>query len=73
MWVEQMVKECDFTGKKYDTPQKGAGGIAQGCTGRWCVVMHAGPEYVKEHDIDPVPLEVARQKVEARCYGWADF
>ena len=49
MFIDQMVTECDFTGKEYDTPVKGAGAVCRGATGRWCVVMWAGPEYLAEH------------------------
>lgn len=46
MYVEMQVPECDFTGTRYDGPVKGAGAVAQGASGRWCVVMYAGPEYL---------------------------
>ena len=73
MWVEQLVKECDFTGKQYDSPQQGAGGIAQGATGRWCVVMHAGPEYIVDNNIVVTPLDKARAEINDHYDGWPDF
>ena len=45
MYVEMQVPMCDFTGTRYDGEVKGAGAVAQGASGRWCVVMYAGPEF----------------------------
>lgn len=73
MWVEQIVTECDFTGKQYDTPQQGAGGVARGATGRWCVVMHAGPEYIMDNKIVVKSYEEARKHIEDHEDGWPDF
>lgn len=72
MWVELLVTECDFTGRKYANKVKGAGAIAKGATGRACVVMWAGPEYLKERDITPLSYEDAVTEAESR--GWkVDF
>lgn len=49
MLVEMMVPECDFTDQKFPRPVKGGGYIARGATGRWCIVMYAGPKQVETH------------------------
>jgi len=53
MYVKMKVPECDFTSKKYSSLVDGAGCIARGASGRWCVVMYAGPEFLSEHNIAP--------------------
>ncbi len=59
MFIEFTVPECDFTDRKYDTPVEGAGALARGASGRWCVVMYAGPEYIAENDIEVITAEAA--------------
>lgn len=49
MFVRMIVPCCDFTEVAYRGGIVGAGVIARGATGRWCVVMYAGPEYIAEH------------------------
>lgn len=73
MWVEQIVKECDFTGIKYDTPQHGAGGVARGASGRYCVVMHAGPEYIMDNNIVVKSFDEAYAEIKANGDGYPDF
>lgn len=73
MYVQAMVNECDFTGNKYDSPRNGAWAVAQGATGRWCVVMYAGPEFIAENGIKPVAIEDAYRAVEEQGNGYADF
>lgn len=51
MVIEGWVRECDFTGVKYDEAVEGAHFLCRGATGRVCCVMHAGPEYVAENGI----------------------
>ena len=63
MYVEGKVSECDFTERTYDSKVNGAHVIAQGGSGRWCAVMHAGPEYLKENNIIPTPRHEAIEKV----------
>ena len=72
MFVAQKVDECDFTGRKYYSAVDGAGAIARGATGRACVVMYAGPEYLAECGITPLSHEEAIKKAEEQ--GWSpDF
>lgn len=49
MFVKAIVNECDFTGEKYSPAVEGAHVYARGASGRWCVVMYAGPKYIAEH------------------------
>ena len=76
MWIKCMIHECDFTGKAYDSYVEGAGAVARGATGRWCVVMHAGPEYIKHNNVLPMDRETAIKKIELNPeapYDYADF
>ncbi|MCP4342894.1 MAG: hypothetical protein GY799_29430 [Desulfobulbaceae bacterium] len=74
MYIEQMVTECDFTGREYHRPVAGAGGVARGATGRWCVVMHAGPEYIQDNGIVTKTAEQARKELTNHSTGeWCDF
>lgn len=79
MFIRQTVRECDFTGKEYDHPVDGAGAIARGATGRWCVVMHAGPEYIIDNNITVHTSEEAYEMIRARRneeegqYDYPDF
>lgn len=50
MMIKALVNDCDFTGRKYPAPVWGAHCFARGATGRVCLVMTMGPEYVAEHD-----------------------
>lgn len=59
MFVEMMVPCCDVTETSYRGTVMGAGALAQGATGRWCVVMYLGPEYIREHGIVPLSYEDA--------------
>ena len=59
MFVEAMVRECDFTGNRYDTPVKGAWALAQGATGRWCAVMFVGPETIAKNGYQVISYEDA--------------
>ena len=54
MFIENLVSECDATGKKYSPPVKGLHAIARGATGRWCCVMHFGPEYAQMCGYKPI-------------------
>lgn len=49
-FVEMNVPCCDFTHTDYNRSVKGAGALCEGATGRWCVVMYAGPDYLKKID-----------------------
>ena len=63
MFIEEMVYECDFTGRKYDMPVPGGGALSMGASGRVCVVMHAGPEFLAENGYTLMTYEEA--------YAWA--
>ena len=73
MFVEQRVTECDFNQIKYDTPMDGAGIVARGATGRYCVVMYAGPEFLRKNNIVPLTHDEAVAEVEKTGDGWPEF
>ena len=73
MYVSMMVPECDMNDMKYSPAVEGAGILAQGATGRYCVVLYAGPEYLKENNITPMTYEDAVSKVESKPGAWVDF
>lgn len=73
MYIEALVNECDFTGNKYDILRSGAWAVAQGATGRWCVVMYVGPEFLAENHIKPISIQEAYTKIEGSGNGYADF
>lgn len=73
MFVEMNVPMCDFTSRQYKEPVKGAGAVARGATGRYCVVMYAGPEYLKQNDIKSVSYEEAITEIHKRGDGYIDF
>ncbi len=54
MYLKAKVRECDFTGEKYDEPVDGAHCFARGATGRWCCVMYMGPAKLRESGIEPL-------------------
>lgn len=72
MYVETYVSSCDFSGTKYDGAVKGAAAVAQGATGRWCEVIHVGPEYIAEKGLVVKTREEAYAIVEKEG-GYADF
>jgi hypothetical protein len=72
MVIRTTITECDFTGKKYDPPVQGGGYLVQGATGRWCVVMWAGPEYLEANNVKVSSDEEAAAMVEDKG-GYADF
>ena len=74
MFMKEMVTECDFTDRKYDSPVEGAWALAQGASGRYCCVMFVGPEYLAEHPgHEIISREEAEARVEAQEGAWADF
>jgi len=72
MYVAMNVPACDFRGTNYPKVVEGAGCLAQGATGRWCVVMYAGPEWLAAHNITPITHEDALTEIE-ELGGYADF
>lgn len=73
MYMHEMVPECDYTQVRYDKPVAGAWILAQGATGRYCAVMFVGPEWLAEHDINPISREEAEARVNAQEGAWVDF
>ena len=73
MYVAAMVKECDFTNRKYRAPVMGAMAVARGASGRYCPVMFVGPEILAEHGVTPLTEEEAYAKIEAAGDGYPDF
>ena len=71
MIIEQQVTHCDMTQTEYPKPVPGGGYLAQGATGRWCVVMWAGPEYIRQHKIKLMTREEAIEEIGDN--GWPDF
>jgi len=72
MIVRTMVTECDMTGKHYPSPVRGGGFLNQGATGRWCVTLWAGPEYLEDNDIAVSSREEAMAMIKEKG-GHADF
>jgi len=73
MYVETYVTSCDLSGVKYPSAVKGCAAIAQGATGRYCEVIHFGPEYIAEHGLKVLSREEAIAIIEERGDGYADF
>jgi len=73
MYVQAMVRECDFSDRKYDAPVMGAMAVARGASGRYCPVMFVGPEILAEHGVTPLTEEEAYVKIKLNGDGWADF
>lgn len=73
MLMSAMVRECDFTDRKYDDYVKGGWYLAQGATGRYCAVMYVGPEYIEENGLEPISREEAEARVNAQEGAWVDF
>lgn len=72
--IKQKVTHCDFFNKEYSRPVDGGGYLSQGATGRWCVVMWAGPEYLKEGNMVPIdPDEAWEQMLNEGATGTRDF
>lgn len=59
MYVKRHITECDFSDRKYDESVPGCAALARGASGRWCEVMHMGPEYMAEQNITPMEYEEA--------------
>jgi hypothetical protein len=73
MYVVGMVSECDFTDTKYPEPVRGALCVARGATGRYCVVMYAGPEFLARHGIVPLSYSEAVSIVLKNGDGYVEF
>lgn len=77
MIIRREVIECDITGERYDSPQAGLAYVAQGATGRWCEVLHAGPAElarVLAAKQEVLTYEEAHAKFErGEVDGWPEF
>ena len=74
MYIKQMVQECDMDGIKFGAVVAGAAIVARGATGRWCVVLECGPEYLARHEIVPEDADMVRARIDAgQDNDWGDF
>lgn len=73
MIIEQQVTHCDMSQREYPKPVPGGGYLAQGATGRWCVVLWCGPEYIKSRNLKLLTREEAIQEIKEHHDGWPDF
>lgn len=74
MYVARKVTECDFSHKRYPEPVDGCAVVTPGATGRWCEVLHIGPEEMAAGNIKPISVEEAYKYIEENCPGqYADF
>ncbi len=73
--LKMKVRDCDFTGRQYAEPVDGAGFFARGATGRVCLVMQAGPEWLAEYgDTNPTETEAEiRTWAESVPGGYLDY
>lgn len=65
-YVAGKVKECDYSSKRYSEPVDGCWALAQGATGRYCVVLHIGPEEIEANNLTVRDLEEVRAEIEAK-------
>lgn len=74
MFVQGLVSECDFSGVKYNGDVQGAWVVAQGATGRWCTVLHVGPEYIRNNALQNqvLTVEQAYRQIDLKG-GYPDF
>lgn len=70
MLIRTKVTECDFTNTVYRRPVDGYAIVQRGATGRWCVVMHAGPEAQLDTSRVYTPEQA---RIECNKTGYADF
>ena len=73
MIIRGKVKDCDMTGKSYETQVDGGWILARGNTGRVCVVMHVGPEYIKANDVQFNSRAAAESWALSEVGGSIDF
>lgn len=72
MILEALIKECDYTGKKYAEPVMGYHLFARGATGRVCCVVTASKE---AYDVQPktMTLEEIEKIAESVPGGYLDY
>jgi len=64
--IDMTTRRCDWNQIDYDQPVRGAGLICQGATGRYCVVMVCGPEWIAHNrNTEIVSWDEAAKRVEA--------
>jgi len=73
MYVQAMVRECDLSDRKYDAPVMGAMAVARGATGRYCAVLHVGPEFLAEQNCTPFTVQEAYDRIATSGDGYPDF
>jgi hypothetical protein len=73
MYVQAMVRECDFSNRKYDSPVMGAMVVSRGASGRYCPVMFVGPEILAQHNCVPLTEQEAYSKIAMAGDGYPDF
>jgi hypothetical protein len=68
---------CDFTDERFSGGVDGGGYLARGATGRWCVVMYAGPKEVERYIAaggEVITIEEAYAHIAAMGPNeWVDF
>ena len=71
------VRECDITQEEYPEKVDGGHAIAQGATGRWCVVLYIGPAEVARQRAIPGnkiwDVDELREHIESTGGGYVDF
>jgi hypothetical protein len=73
MYVQAMVRGCDFSDRKYDAPVMGAMVVSRGASGRYCPVMFVGPEILAQHNCVPLTEQEAYSKIAMAGDGYPDF
>jgi hypothetical protein len=73
MYVQAMVRECDFSDRKYNSPVMGAMVVSRGASGRYCPVMFVGPEILAQHNCVPLTEQEAYSKIAMAGDGYPDF
>jgi hypothetical protein len=76
MYIYKRVTECDFRGEAYPGPVDGVAVISKSAAGRYCEVMHGGPEFLADQlagGAKVLTVEEAREIANADPTGYADF
>jgi hypothetical protein len=69
MLIRGFVEKCDSCAVEFNG--QGGHAVAQGATGRWCVVLHLCPKCT---NLDTaISYEEAHKQIETELGGWADF
>ena len=72
MIIKELVRECDISGRKYLERVDGGAILSQGMTGRWCVILHVGPEEIKKQGYKLMTIEEAEAEIE-KIGGWLEL